>query len=144
MDADDAFKSKRVAGASPSDWARWLHAMSMQRNERADLVTREIVRAITLNNMQSSRTINDLECTIRNLNTSNAHNASTVKRFTIVCAVCAIIQIPIAVGVLWLMLRPPTKDDRPNTRSDNEIHAPAKTHDEHGPVVPEPVPAHPK
>lgn len=100
IEVDNAFKEKRAISAPESDVQKWLQAMCVQEIEKKSLEAREIIRAITLNNLQMAKIIVNLESTITKLNQENGQVSGRVKTLTWFCAILGGLQVVIALSAL--------------------------------------------
>jgi hypothetical protein len=97
-----AFASGSVFTAPPEDLARYLQNICTGAIPNEGIRHAEIVRGITINNIQMSRVIRELEVTMQRL---SAANDRTQTRITILTVVAVIVGVVQAVAAVLSILR---------------------------------------
>jgi len=93
---NSAFASGAIFDASQDDLKRYLQCLGTVGIMSAEVRTKAVVRALTINHIQMAATINKLEYTITKLNRENSRVSCRVLILTLVCAVGTAIRGVIA------------------------------------------------
>src|SRR2546423_5585194 len=97
-----AFARGTIFTASDEDLARYLRGICTGAIPNDYIRHAEIVRGITINHIQMSRVILELETTMRHLSAANDKTQSRITTLTIVAVIVGIVQ---AVAAVISMLR---------------------------------------
>jgi hypothetical protein len=89
---DKAFESGSIQNATEEQLQRWLQNLSTGNVPNESIRHRETIRGITINHIQMARTIQQLETTIRRLNTSNDKTQRLIIRLTWVAVIVGVFQ----------------------------------------------------
>ena len=101
-DVNRAFDSGSVFTDTTEDHERYLRSLGTVNIESNQVRTKAIVRALTINHIQMSRTISTLETTVTKLNSENDKVAKRVFWLTVVAVIFGSVQ---AFGVFWMICR---------------------------------------
>lgn len=94
---DLAFQHNKVTEAKEENLQRWLQNLCTGNVPNETVRHREIIRGLTINHIQMTRTIQSLEDTMRRLNAANERTQQLVLRLTWVAVVVGVIQAVAAV-----------------------------------------------
>jgi hypothetical protein len=102
---DRAFRDWTVAHARDDQLLEMLRYLCTAGAPEEKVRHRELLRGITINHIQMSRTINDLKSTLQALNKANERTQRLLMRLTIAAFLVGFVQAAAAVVSVWLALR---------------------------------------
>jgi len=97
---DRAFREDTVSSASDEQLQRWLRNICNGAIPNETIRHREIVRGLTINNIQMARAIDNLKVTMRKLNSGNERTQKFVLVLTVVAVIVGAIQAFAAVATI--------------------------------------------
>ena len=96
-EVDRAFDLNQVGEATDQDLQRWLQKLCTGNVPNETIRHREIVRGLTINHLQMSRTIRNLEGTMLRLNAANDKTQHFIVRLTWIAVCVGVVQAIAAV-----------------------------------------------
>jgi hypothetical protein len=102
-DLNRVFDNGTIFAATSQELERYLCALGSLNIENDKVRAKAIVRALTINYLQMSRTIKEVEATMHRLNTANERTQRLVIRLTRVAITLGVIQA--VTGVISIFSR---------------------------------------